>query len=389
MCISLALISGKGGSGKTTIGLSISEMLASCGKKILFIDCDMSTHGATYFFEPFITDKNNYLTTIEFFTKNIDKENKKILNEKKLLNVAKNIDFIPSCIDFSKPFFEDIRMEFSKNDYEILKNEYDLIVFDCQAGYSLVTDMILDITDYNLIVMEEDAISSSSVRVLHTQLSRQLDNSKTYQVFNKLSDEDYEIYKKIVNGTIFTNLTPVMFDWSVKRAFIAHDLPEINENNPILTENIYNLTCEIFPIFKKDLDKYIMEVKRKLITWNEISIEKHKRKIRKNQLQNILTLSMLLFSMLFFIAVAIYSFYIDISFNFDQVFLVAFSLVPILVSLELFLLQSKNNKNKNKTEDIQYENQKKELKKLQNDLVVLNNKYKFSDRTINFDIFNR
>ena len=45
MAKSIAFISGKGGSGKTTLALSIASMLANAGLKILYIDCDMATNG--------------------------------------------------------------------------------------------------------------------------------------------------------------------------------------------------------------------------------------------------------------------------------------------------------------------------------------------------------
>lgn len=384
MCISLALISGKGGSGKTTIGLSISEILASCGKKILYIDCDMSTHGATYFFEPFITDKKNLLTTSELFSKYNDKNNNHNLveTENRVLSVAENIDFIPSCIDFSKPFFEDKRLSFSKKDYYILKEEYDLIIFDCQAGYSLVTDRVLDITDYNLIVMEEDAISSSSVRVLHTQLSNQLDNSKTYQVFNKLSDEDYEVYKKITNGTMFTNLTPVMFDWSVKRAFIAHDLPEINENNPVLTENIFKLTCEIFPMFKTDLEEYIIGVKEKLIFGIQRNLEENKRKRKYSMISKMIPILTIVMCLIVLIIEGFSLMNSSIENNeYSIVVLVAVTGV-VIAFLEAFY-------NRRSKREIQ-ENQEKadlkiQLEKLENDVTNLSKKYKYKEAKIGVD----
>lgn len=39
----LALLSGKGGSGKTTLALSIASMLSNCCLKVLLVDCDLST----------------------------------------------------------------------------------------------------------------------------------------------------------------------------------------------------------------------------------------------------------------------------------------------------------------------------------------------------------
>ena len=48
---SVALLSGKGGSGKTTLSLTIAYMFASYELKVLLVDCDLLTNGATYFFE--------------------------------------------------------------------------------------------------------------------------------------------------------------------------------------------------------------------------------------------------------------------------------------------------------------------------------------------------
>ncbi|MBK6590568.1 MAG: AAA family ATPase [Acidobacteria bacterium] len=47
----LTLLSGKGGSGKTVIGMSMARVLGEAGYRALLVDCDYSTHGATYFFE--------------------------------------------------------------------------------------------------------------------------------------------------------------------------------------------------------------------------------------------------------------------------------------------------------------------------------------------------
>lgn len=57
----LALLSGKGGSGKTTLALSIASMLSNCCLKVLLVDCDLSTNGATYFYEGKLSEKNNDL----------------------------------------------------------------------------------------------------------------------------------------------------------------------------------------------------------------------------------------------------------------------------------------------------------------------------------------
>ena len=45
----IAILSGKGGTGKTSITLSLGHVLAHCGFKTLLIDLDLFTHGMTFY----------------------------------------------------------------------------------------------------------------------------------------------------------------------------------------------------------------------------------------------------------------------------------------------------------------------------------------------------
>ena len=62
----ISFLSGKGGSGKTSSSLAISKILADVGFKVLLIDFDFATSGATYFFLPDLnnTDRNGLIDLI-------------------------------------------------------------------------------------------------------------------------------------------------------------------------------------------------------------------------------------------------------------------------------------------------------------------------------------
>ena len=285
MTESLAIISGKGGSGKTTLAISLAQLLATCEKRVLLVDCDMSTHGATYFFEGHLTQKRKYVTFVDFINGEHFKENSNV--KKEILQVSPNIEFIPSCVDFpSKSFsYEKMNKMMLHNFDELIHSDapYDIVIFDCQAGYSTATDAVTKFAKKKLAVTEADAISASSLRVLYSQLSEQLDNGQTYQIFNKITKEEQDVYSKLTHGTLFTNLTPILFDWNVRKAFITNDLPNIDASNPSLTNSIYDLAIALFPSYKKELRKFIINVKEKMLSTLEskrleIKYERNRKK---------------------------------------------------------------------------------------------------------------
>lgn len=297
MSISLSIISGKGGCGKTTLALSLSQMLAGANAKVLLVDCDMSTHGATYFFESLLLDKEKILTMVDVLSSN----SKQALDSKQILNVRKNIDFIPSCVYLTKDYLYNI--EIPKNILElnqIAMDKYDVVIYDCQAGYSPVTESAVMLSSQSLVVLETDAITSSSTRVLSAQLANYLQNGTTYQVFNKVPREDFEIYSKVTHGTFFTNLTPILYDVSVKKAFAINALPEIDIENTSFSNNIYELSYSLFPSMRMKLQKFIAKFKTRMRNHTEKKIYDLLRKQKEKKMtrikENLLSFTICLFT---------------------------------------------------------------------------------------------
>ena len=285
MAESLAIISGKGGSGKTTLAISLAQLLSSCGKRVLLVDCDMSTHGATYFFESMLSNKNRYFTVIGLLFDNSNSIN----DGMEFLNVSDNVWFLPSCVNFpskSIPFSKAEKFRwYTFNDDIIKKKEFDVVIYDCQAGYSMITEMVTKKTNKNLAVIEADAISASSLRVLYAQLSENLDRGNTYQIFNKITQEEQDVYTKLIHGTLFTNLSPILFDWNVRKAFITNELPEINASNPILTNSVYNLAFDLFPNYKNEMREFLVKIKEDIISRLENEVYDVKRGMRGNLME--------------------------------------------------------------------------------------------------------
>lgn len=293
----LALLSGKGGSGKTTLALSMSSMLSKCGIRVLLVDCDLSTNGATYFYEDRLPEHNR--NTISFYNIIFG-----IGDQEGAINIDKNMDFIPSITQITKQNTE--TYSYRENDEKILKNmkanydeKYDIIIFDCQAGYTDSLKLILPIVDINLVVMEVDAISSSAIRSLYLKIGDFLNDRKVYQIFNKATDEEYQIYSKISGGTVFTNIETVKFDWKIRKAFSVAEIPDMEITSANYGIQIYNI-CKI--LFKEEsiqsrLNKYqvVIEINKNLeeekLLENKISkLKEETNKSYKKKSRLVLTL---------------------------------------------------------------------------------------------------
>lgn len=264
----LALLSGKGGSGKTTLALSIASMMSNCGINVLLVDCDLSTNGATYFYENRLAEQNGKIVSfyeLLFNTNNVKNEH--------LIRINDFMDFMPSILQITKKNTNSYT--YNEKDVGILDRfkedfatKYDVILFDCQAGYTDILKLVLPIVDINLFVMEADAISSSAIRSLYLKIGDYLNEKKVYQVFNKATDEEYEIYSKLSGGTVFTNIETVMFDWKIRKAFSVAEIPDMENTSASYGVQIYNISKILFKEkdIKNKLHKYevVIELNKNL-----------------------------------------------------------------------------------------------------------------------------
>lgn len=241
MSTALAFLSAKGGSGKTTLALSIADLLCKCKVRTLLVDCDFSTNGATYFYESNLADHNavsvssiHSLYEILFDSSNktrIFSDNTDIAP----LVLNDYLAFLPSIPEISKQYCagEPANSDGAAREKDRLeaffwwaKNSYDIILFDCQAGYTPLLSALLPLVDIDLIVLETDSISASAMRSLHLKIGDLLHRAAVYQVFNKAMPEEVEVYSRIV-GTFFTNIGTLQFDWKIRQAFSRSQIPDI------------------------------------------------------------------------------------------------------------------------------------------------------------------
>ena len=247
MSTTLAFLSGKGGSGKTTLALSMSHLLHKCNVHVLLVDCDMSTNGATYFYESqlFKKDEKEQRKITSF--NDLIKSNNNI-NEFNPLKIDNYLDFIPSVLKYQ---LEETLTDFDNIEKQLIKlfnwaqSKYDVVLFDCQAGYTSFLQILLPLIDIDLFVLETDSISGSSMRSLHLKVGQFLGQARLYQVFNKATEEEFKIYSKIV-GTFFTNIGTLLFDWRIRQAFSRSQIPDIDNTSAEYGLDLCNICKIIF-----------------------------------------------------------------------------------------------------------------------------------------------
>ncbi len=248
----LALLSGKGGSGKTVLGLAMSRILSDAGRKVLLVDCDIATHGATYFFEPEIPDGAHGVLSLYDFRSTDSGASP----AKEPLKTRSGFQFIPSTLD---PANEAAAWHSAPDSPDVLKrllarfSDLDVVIFDCQAGYSPLAEQAASLAQRNLIVLEPDAVSSAALRVLFLRMQQILKTTNTFQIFNKLTEEEIPVYEQVSGGTLFTNLPPVPFDWQVRAAFAVRRIPTVTTQSSAFGLGVLRIMQTLFPSTAEDL----------------------------------------------------------------------------------------------------------------------------------------
>ena len=171
----ISFINMKGGVGKTTLSIGIADLLASKGKKVLFVDVDPQFNATQAFLDAYKSNseldyyKNEVLdkdkTIYRLFMPQIDMRKaytSPAISELKV-ELTDNLDLIcgdlnlvlvnkssdHSFVNRIKNFVED----------NSLKDNYDYVIIDCPPTLTIYTDSALMASDYYLIPNRIDRYS--------------------------------------------------------------------------------------------------------------------------------------------------------------------------------------------------------------------------------------
>lgn len=267
----VAFLSGKGGSGKTTVAISMAKLLSDMGIGCMLIDFDLATNGASYFFKNRF-DRDSVGICEELGQGVIGEHTKPPLladtssSGASIMDVEDHLAFVPSRVNFGRRTPRHVKQVHDERTLidrillpllgEARTRGLRYVFIDCQAGYSSSSWVAAKCADMAIIVTEADAVSSDAADSLMMQLGEDLPSERRYLV-NKVDVRDAQTYRSMHDVFQSMNrLPPLPFDFSVRNAFGARRIPvDLAEPSPLLFA-LFETTKYAFPEIYDDIQAY-------------------------------------------------------------------------------------------------------------------------------------
>jgi len=209
----VALISGKGGVGKTTLTLALAKSLSKLGKQVLVLDANLETPNLALhlgLLQPKAT-LNQFLN-----------------KEQALQNIIHKHEDCEFALIPSSPALVDCREADSQNLSKVfnqLENTYDFVLVDCPSGMGEKVSHVLQHTDEALLVVNPNT-SSVMEAIKSLELAKHHNNIVPGAVLNMSNTwSRHELNSKDVEETLGVQvLARIKHDKKVKKS-LYHNIP--------------------------------------------------------------------------------------------------------------------------------------------------------------------
>lgn len=255
----IAFMSGKGGAGKTGIAVNVANFCSENNQKVLLVDCDMNTNGATSFFKigrrtrRLFYAEANILTLHRILTAYmVNKDIAEFPNPLNLdpIHIKPNYYFIPANIGDGK--FEernvtnDLVARFDEDYLKKWKKQYDVIILDFGAGEGHLNVQLSELLDKICIVMNPDEVSRQVVRTKLRFLFQKCILDKIICCVNILTQQKIAVG----SGTLFNDFPGFMYSEDYARLYKRGNMIERSDKElwkrlSSIVKNIYEDTNSV------------------------------------------------------------------------------------------------------------------------------------------------
>ncbi|GAB4015086.1 MAG: hypothetical protein Fur0010_13760 [Bdellovibrio sp.] len=187
----IAIASGKGGVGKTSVSIKVAKILSEQGYRVLLVDCDYNLSNTAVKLGLPLDDKfNSFVNSALDFESTIYRDGQFHL----LKGCNGNNDLFDNDDMVNRILFQVVVQQ---------ENNFDFIIFDCPAGLVKENLAICAYCDYRMVVLAPDRSSItdaySLVKILHSRFGV----NDFHLVLNKISNQpQYQRLVKAFSDTV-------------------------------------------------------------------------------------------------------------------------------------------------------------------------------------------
>lgn len=171
----IAISSGKGGVGKTSVAIKMAKLMVEKGEKVLLIDCDYNLSNTAVKLGIPLDSKfyDLFVNNLEFSEAVYKDGNFHLLSA-----CNGNIDLFDRSVGIENLIVDII---------ETHRNEYDAIILDCPAGLNKEVAVLNTYCDYRFVVVTPDRSSITDSYSLIKVLGQRHSLKSFHLIFNKIS----------------------------------------------------------------------------------------------------------------------------------------------------------------------------------------------------------
>lgn len=243
---SIAIVSGKGGSGKTMIAATLAKSLDYQGKKILLVDADFATGGLTYYMG--LKTVENISTGLTNFIKHEKTLDNSFISGKSQKMAGFEFSYFVGVGDHRRLYkfidHENLRDTISQF-IKVSEENFDVIIIDCRGGIDEESISVCREVEKILVVAETDTTSFQATQHLVDVLyDNDLSEKLAGFIINKVFDDPSAIAR---NGTAAFKsryLSSVPFDLEATRSFLVGEIPRLNT---LFASQVSNALSKAYP----------------------------------------------------------------------------------------------------------------------------------------------